>query len=136
LPDGLASWLTLAELARLHTAERIQLVMVRVWPVWQSVDWKPAVIARMRESDRWREWCAHVARADEAADRASSKVVVPPPAIGGRIFLRHWLKHGTSADIEMARRGFFGLEDLGESVARFFAFDVQRDRCNGKAAPH
>lgn len=134
LPDSLASWLTETELACLLPAERLRLVMVRVWPVWQSVDWRPAVLARIRESDRWHEWSDIVARADETADETRYRLVVPPSAICGKLFLRHWQQRGTSADIEMARRGFFSLEDLGHTVRRFFALDVQRGRGRDKAA--
>lgn len=128
LPDRLASWLTEAELAQLPAAERIRLVMVRVWPVWQSADWRPAVVARLHESGRWPEFAAIVARADDAAEEAGHRLVVPPSAICGRLFLRHWHQPGMPARIELARRGFLGLDELGSSVRRFFAFDVRRGR--------
>lgn len=126
LPAGLASWLTEAELAHLTPSEQIRLVMVRVWPVWQSADWRPAVLARLRESGRWSEWAGVVARADEAAEQTRHRLVVPPPAVCAKVFLRHWRQPGSSPEIEMARRGFSGLEELGGAVQRFFAYDVQR----------
>jgi hypothetical protein len=125
LPAGLATWLTDAELARLSPADRIRLVMVRVWPVWQSVDWRPAVLARLRDCDSWTGWTDLVARADETAEETRYRLVVPPPAICARMFLRHWRPGGSSAEIEMARRGFAGLEELGRAVRRFFAYDVR-----------
>jgi hypothetical protein len=128
LPGNFASWLTETERAVLHPPERLRQVMVRVWPLWQSVDWRPAVLGRLRESDRWPVWSDIVARADEAADRARYRLVVPPPAICGRVFLRHWQRRGSSPEVEMARRGFASLAELGGTVRRFFAYDVERGR--------
>ncbi|MFC4586162.1 TfuA-like protein [Sphaerisporangium corydalis] len=128
LPPALASWLTGAEAATLPVAERLRLVMVRVWPVWQSADWRPDVLARVKESSRWAEWTGLVAHADEVAEKTRGRVVVPPPEVCAKLFLRHWKRGGTSAEVEMARRGFFGMEDLGRTVTRFFAMDVQNAR--------
>ncbi|MFD5143583.1 TfuA-like protein [Streptomyces sp. NPDC058401] len=128
LPDTLARWFTERERAGLPDADRIRLLMVRVWPVWQSVDWRPAVLARLRESEHWEEWCALVVRADEAAEETGPRLVVPPPQMCAKLFLRHWQGRGTSPDIEMARRGFTGAEGLGAAVPRFFALDVRRGR--------
>ncbi|WP_329376887.1 TfuA-like protein [Streptomyces sp. NBC_01351] len=131
LPEALARWFTESERAELTAADRIRLLMVRVWPVWQSVDWRPAVLARLRESERWEEWCELVARADEAAEEARPRLVVPPPAMCAKLFLRHWQRKGTSPEVEMARRGFAGLDELGGAVPRFFAYDVRRGRKRG-----
>ncbi|MFI7033164.1 TfuA-like protein [Microbispora rosea] len=128
LPPVLASWLTETELAALPVAEQLRLVMVRVWPVWQSEDWRPVVLERVRESGHWHEWSEIVERADEAAERARGRLAVPPPEICAKIFLRHWHRKGTSAEVELARRGFTGMPDLGHTVRRFFALDVQRAR--------
>ncbi|MEW9532568.1 TfuA-like protein [Microbispora sp. NPDC049125] len=128
LPPALASWLTETERATSSVAGQLRTVMVRVWPVWQSADWRPAVIERIRESSHWHEWSDIVARAGEAAERARGRVIVPPPEIRGRLFLRHW--RGASAEVEMARRGFFGTEDLGGAVTRFFALDVENSRAS------
>ncbi|MFE9560570.1 TfuA-like protein [Streptomyces sp. NPDC006487] len=128
LPDSLTRWFTEEERTGLPAADRIRLLMVRVWPVWQSVDWRPAVLARLRDSGRWDEWCALVVRADEAAQETRPKLVVPPPAMCAKLFLRHWQGRGTSPDAEMARRGFTGLDGLGGAVPRFFALDVLRGR--------
>jgi hypothetical protein len=102
--------------------------MVRVWPVWQSVDWRPAALARLRADERWDEWCDLVARADAAAEEARHRLVVPPPAMCARLFLRHWRRPGTSPEVETARRGFSGPDELGHAVRRFFAYDVRRAR--------
>ncbi|MBT2452270.1 hypothetical protein J7F03_35475 [Streptomyces sp. ISL-43] len=134
LPDAFARWFTEPELEQLTAADRIRVLMVRVWPVWQSVDWRPAVLARLRESERWDGWCDVVARADEAAEETRPRLVVPPPAMCAKLFLRHWQRRGTSPDVEMARRGFSGLDGLGGAVKRFFAFDVRRGRERGNAA--
>jgi hypothetical protein len=128
LPDRLAAWLTESELARMSPAERLPAIMTRVWPVWRSVDWRPAVVARLRASERWPEWSDLVVRADDAAEAAQYRLVVPPPALCARIFQRHWPARGSSPEIEMAGRGFTGAEELGHAVTRFFAFDVQRGR--------
>jgi len=128
LPDALACWLTEAELARLTPAEQIRLVMVRVWPVWHSEDWRPAVLARLRETGRWARWEELVARADEVAEQTRYKVVVPPAAIRARVFLRHWREPGSSPEVEMARRGFTSAEDLGTALRAFFPYDVRRMR--------
>lgn len=128
LPDSLARWFTEQEREGLAPADRIRLLMVRVWPVWQSVDWRPAVLVRLRDSEHWEEWCALVVRADEAAEEARPELVVPPPPMCARLFLRHWQGRGTSPDVEMARRGFTGLDGLGGAVPRFFALDVLRGR--------
>ncbi|RCG29888.1 hypothetical protein DQ384_17090 [Sphaerisporangium album] len=129
-PPALASWLTGTEPDTLPPAELLRTVMVRVWPVWQSADWRPHVLARLRESGRLDEWAATVARADEVAERTRDRVVVPSPEICGRFFLRRWQRKGTSAQVEMARRGFRGLEDLGRVARRFFALDVQNARAS------
>jgi hypothetical protein len=86
------------------------------------------VLARLRESGRWSEWADVVARADEAAEQTRHRLVVPPPAVCAKVFLRHWRQPGSSPEIEMARRGFSGPEELGGAVQRFFAYDVQRAR--------
>ncbi|MEU4574382.1 TfuA-like protein [Nonomuraea sp. NPDC023979] len=125
LPGNLASWLTEAERDTLSAEERLTLVMVRVWPVWQSEDWRPAVLERIRRSPRWPEWCDLVARADDAAERTRGKLAVPAPAIAGTVFSRRWNRPGTGARIELARRGFLDMEDLGVAARRFFALDVR-----------
>jgi len=128
LPDALASWLAGSERVDLSPAERRRLVMVRVWPVWQSVDWRPTVLTQLRESSHWPEWTELVAHADDVAEQTRFGLVVPPPAMAGRIFLRHWRRGGSSPQVEMARRGFVSLADLGATVRRFFPYDVQRGR--------
>ena len=125
LPPSLASWLTEPELATLPRAEQLRLIMVRVWPAWQSTDWRPLVLDRIRKSSQWPEWSKIVVRADEAAERTRSLVNAPPPEICGKLFLRHWYQQATWAEIEMARRGFYSMGDLGSTVQRFFALDVQ-----------
>ncbi|MEU6431533.1 TfuA-like protein [Microbispora sp. NPDC046973] len=128
LPPVLASWLTETELAALPVAEQLRLVMVRVWPSWQSEDWRPVVLERVRESGHWHEWSEIVERADEAAERTRGRLAVPPPEICAKIFLRRWHRTGTSAEVELARRGFTGVQELGHTVRRFFALDVQDAR--------
>ncbi|WP_405085010.1 TfuA-like protein [Microbispora sp. NBC_01389] len=131
LPPVLAPWLTETERAALPVGEQLRLVMVRVWPVWQSEDWRPVVLERVRESGHWQEWSQIVARADEAAERTRGRLAVPPPEICTKLFLRHWHGKGTSAEVEMARRGFTGPQELGHAVRRFFALDVQNARASG-----
>lgn len=134
LPERLAMWLTPAELAALTAEQRPLLVMVRVWPVWQSLDWRPTVLAQLRMSNRWQEWSEIAGQAAEATEAARYRLVVPPPTVCGKLFLRHWKRAETSAEIEMARRGFLSHEDLGRAVKGFFAFDVGRGRGAAKAA--
>ncbi|MGI5286223.1 TfuA-like protein [Nonomuraea polychroma] len=126
LPHSLASWLTETERATLPAAEQLRLVMVRVWPVWQSADWRPVVLERIRESSHWHEWSDIVARADETAEQTRGRLAIPSAAICGRIFSRHWSGRGRSAEVELARRGFLGMADLGHAVRRFFALDVRK----------
>ncbi|MBB2741545.1 UNVERIFIED_ORG: hypothetical protein FHR35_001365 [Microbispora rosea subsp. rosea] len=133
-PPVLASWLTETELAALPVAEQLRLVMVRVWPIWQSEDWRPVVLERVRESGHWHEWSEIVARADEVAERTRGRLAVPPPEICAKIFLRHWHRKGTSAEVELARRGFTGMQELGHTVRRFFALDVQNARAAERRA--
>ncbi|MFJ9845571.1 TfuA-like protein [Kitasatospora sp. NPDC101155] len=128
LPPALTRWFTAAEVDGLTAANRNRLLMVRVWPVWQSVDWRPAALARLRADERWDEWCDLVARADAAAEEARHRLIVPPPAMCARLFLRHWRRPGTSSEVETARRGFSGPDELGHAVRRFFAYDVRRAR--------
>ncbi|MET8867771.1 TfuA domain-containing protein [Nonomuraea sp. NPDC004580] len=123
LPEELAAWLTEEERAALPSKEQLKLVMVRVWPLWKSADWRPAVMARLRDTGRWDRWTDVVARADEVAEQHRGRLVVPPPELCGRLFLRHW--PGTPPRVAMARRGFLGVEDLGHAAARFFALDVK-----------
>jgi hypothetical protein len=133
LPERLACWLTPAERAGLTPEQRLRLIMVRVWPIWQSMDWRPAGLAQLRASNRWHEWSEIVSQAAEAAEEASYRLVIPSPAVCGKLFLRHWRRPETSAEIEMARRGFLSHEDLGRAVTRFFAFDVRRGRTPARA---
>jgi hypothetical protein len=128
LPVELASWLSESERATTAPAGWPALVMTRVWPLWQSVDWRPAVLSRLRESASWDQWCDIVACADEIAEQTRYRLVVPSPPIRGRLFLRHWRRPGSSPEIDMARRGFASLAELGAAVGRFFAYDVQRGR--------
>ncbi|MGI5158324.1 TfuA-like protein [Microbispora sp. CA-102843] len=134
LPPVLASWLTETELAALPVAEQLRLVMVRVWPIWQSEDWRPVVLERVRESGHWQEWSEIVERADETAERTRGRLAIPPPEICAKIFLRHWHRKGTSAEVELARRGFTGMQELGHTVRRFFALDVQNARAAERRA--
>lgn len=127
VPPELAVWLT-GEERDLPEAEQLRLVVVRVWPVWQSADWRPAVLEGVRASGQWQELSDLVVRADEVAAQTRGRVPVPPPEICARIFLRHWLRPGSSAELEMARRGFFSLEDLGRHVRKFFPMDVKKGR--------
>ncbi|MFI1995413.1 TfuA-like protein [Actinoplanes sp. NPDC020271] len=133
LPAPLAVWLTARERATLPFPQQVRLVTVRVWPVWQSTDWRPAMIERLRATDRWQRWRDLVAEADEVADRTRFRQPVPPPAACAAIFLRHWRGEGP-AEIAMARRGFTGREELGGTVRRFFPYDVRRARSQ-PAAP-
>jgi hypothetical protein len=128
LPESLAAWLAEDELGALAPADRLRLVMTRVWPAWHSADWRPAVLARLRASGRWQEWADTVVRADEAAAEPGRRLVVPPPAICGKLFLRHWQRRGSSAQVELARRGFADTADLGAAARRFFALDVRESR--------
>ena len=134
LPARLACWLTPAELDGLTPEQQHRLVLVRVWPIWNSPDWRPAVVAQLRSSSRWHEWCEIVGQAEEAADEARYRLVIPSPAVCGKLFLRHWRRPETSAQVEMARRGFDSPEDLGRVVKKFFAFDLRRGRGPVKAA--
>lgn len=128
LPEPLARWLTKIELNDAAAPERVRLVAVRVWPVWQSLDWRSAVLGRMRTSERWADWSGMVVHAGEVSEQTRYKIPVPPPLMCGRLFLRHWQRPGTSPDVEMARRGFVSLEELGRAVSPFFAYDVKRKR--------
>lgn len=128
LPGSLSRWLTDAELTGAAQAEWSRLIMVRVWPVWQSVDWRPTVIAELRADPGWASWCEVVAAADECAERTRYTLKVPPAAVCGQLFPRHWRRAGSSPDVELARRGFTGADQLGAVVRRFFAYDVQRTR--------
>jgi hypothetical protein len=130
LPAALAAWLTPEESAALGPEERLRLVMIRVWPTWQSLDWRPAVLARMRADGLRAAWAQTVQRADEAARAAGHRIKVPPPAVCGALFLRHWRRPGAGpgAEVELARRGFHRVEDLGRVVRRFFVYDLERGR--------
>ncbi|MFI6480553.1 TfuA-like protein [Nonomuraea sp. NPDC050663] len=128
LPEELTAWLTPIELGGLPPAEQARLVMVRVWPVWQSSDWRPAGLDRVRASPQWPRWCELVERADELTEQTRGRLAVPPPQVCGKLFLRHWQRPGASVEIELARRGFYGLEELGRTARRFFALDVRTRR--------
>ncbi|GLY94065.1 TfuA-like protein [Actinoplanes sp. NBRC 103695] len=128
LPPALAAWLTDAERARLGPGEQATTVLLRVWPVWQSADWRPAILADLRAGRDWERWRDLVVRADAAAEQARYRLATPPPAACAHLFLRHWRAPGTRPEIEMARRGFAGPEELGEVVRRFFALDIASRR--------
>ncbi|WP_066366075.1 TfuA-like protein [Herbidospora mongoliensis] len=123
LPPELAKWLAPAEHA-LPMAERLKLVMMRVWPVWQSEDWRRAVLDRLRAHEKWDEWSGLLIAAKLA--RATAKAAPPPPEFCARLFLRHWKT--APPHVEMARRGFYGMDDLGRTATPFFALDAQRRR--------
>ncbi|MEV6602172.1 TfuA domain-containing protein [Actinoplanes sp. NPDC051346] len=125
LPDALAAWLTDAEQARLDPEQRLLTIMVRVWPVWHSVDWRPAVLHRLQGTESWSRWCDIVVRAAEVAEE-TRHIVVPPEAFCAMMFSRHWRQPGTSPTIAMARRGFASAEQLGAAVRPFFPYDVRR----------
>jgi hypothetical protein len=134
LPAALASWLTPGEAQALSPDGRLRLVMIRVWPVWQSLDWRPAVLDRMRAEGLRTPWAQTVLRADEAAQAAGIRIKVPPPAVCGSLFLRHWRRPGVAlaTDVELARRGFHRVEDLGRVAHRFFVYDLQRARARAE----
>ncbi|GAB1823849.1 TfuA-like protein [Herbidospora sp. RD11066] len=123
LPPELETWLAPEEHA-LPMADRLKLVMIRVWPVWQSEDWRRAVLDRLRAHEKWDEWAGILVAAKLA--RATVKAATPPPEFCARLFLRHWKT--ASPQVEMARRGFYGMDDLGRTVAPFFPLDAQRRR--------
>ncbi|WP_062349268.1 TfuA-like protein [Herbidospora yilanensis] len=123
LPPELAKWLTPHENV-LGMAERLRLVMTRVWPVWQSEDWRRAVLDRLRRHPKWPEWSDLVDAAETA--RATARAATPPPEFCARLFLRHWKT--APPHVEMARRGFYGMDDLGRTVTPFFPLDAQRGR--------
>ncbi|WP_061300624.1 TfuA-like protein [Herbidospora cretacea] len=123
LPPELEAWLAPAE-RDLPLAERLRLVMIRVWPVWQSEDWRRAVLDRLRAHPNWDEWSGLLVAAKLA--RATTKAGTPPPEFCARLFLRHWKT--ATPQVEMARRGFYGMDDLGRTVMPFFALDAQRRR--------
>lgn len=124
LPPALQAWLTAEEQKALSADEQHRRIMVRVWPTWQARDWRPSVLDRMRCMCQWSDWEETVHRADEA--NRNRPVKIPPPEICGKLFLRHWSGGKNSAQIEMARRGFYSFEELGHAVGRFFALDVQQ----------
>lgn len=126
LPPTLAQWLTHDERNHLDVVDQATTVMVRVWPVWKSADWRSAILDRLRESERWDSWSAIVADADRVADETRHRIVIPPPLIRAKLFLRHWQRSGSSPNIELSRRGFASMEDLGRAVTRFFAYDMRR----------
>lgn len=136
LPPPLASWLTPEELATADPDRRLRLVMIRVWPTWQSLDWRPAVLDRLSETGARAQWEQTVMRADDAALAVGYRVKVPPPAVCGSLFLRHWRRPGapTATEVELARRGFHRIEDLGRSVRRFFVYDLERGRAGARPA--
>nr|WP_062337126.1 TfuA-like protein [Herbidospora sakaeratensis] len=123
LPPELGRWLTPEENG-LGTAERLRLVMLRVWPVWQSEDWRRAVLDRLRRHPKWPEWSDLVDAATTA--RETARAATPPPEFCARLFLRHWKT--APPQVEMARRGFYGMDDLGRTVTPFFPLDAQRRR--------
>lgn len=125
LPPILESWLTKSELANLSKTEQRRLLLVRVWPTWQSTDWQPMILRCMKESTDWPKWSNIVIRADDLTARNGNQLGLLSPTICGKLFLRHWCSQVTSVQIEMARRGFYSIEDLGYTVRRFFALDIQ-----------
>jgi hypothetical protein len=124
LPTALRAWLTVDEQKELSPDEQHRRIMVRVWPCWHASDWRPMVLDRMRVMSRWSDWEETVHRADEI--RKARSVKNPPPEICGKLFLRHWSGEETSAQIKLARRGFYSFEELGHAVERFFALDIQQ----------
>ncbi|WP_051452064.1 TfuA-like protein [Actinospica robiniae] len=130
LPAALASWLTPEEMAEADPDRRLRLVMIRVWPTWASLDWRPTVLDRLRETGARAAWEQTVVRADDAALAAGYRVKVPPPTVCGSLFLRHWRRPGAPVEtqVELARRGFHRVEDLGRAVRRFFVYDLERGR--------
>lgn len=128
LPDALAAWLTEAELARSAPGKLLPLVMVRIWPVWRSADWRPAVLDRLRADPRWPDWVDTVVRAGDAAEESRYRLVVPPPSVCALLFQRRWREPGSSAQIELARRGFTSAEEFGAAVRPFFALEARSAR--------
>lgn len=124
LPQVLQVWLTADERAVLSPDEQHRRIIVRLWPSWQTRDWRIAVLDRMRSMSEWSGWEETVHRADEA--NRNQPIKVPSPDICGKLFLRHWSGNENFKKIEMARRGFYSFEELGHAFRRFFALDVRQ----------
>jgi hypothetical protein len=98
-------------------------VVLRMWPANICRDWRPAVLARLRNHPSWPAWTDLVHEADEARNGDG---VQAREDLAGLLFLHRWGVSGPAARRELGRRGFLTFRGLDRVAARFGTLELRR----------
>jgi hypothetical protein len=122
MPERLTRFLSGDELQQETGAQALEVVL-RMWPANICRDWRPAVLARLREHPSWTAWADLVHGADAArnGDGIQSR-----EDVAGLLFLHRWGVAGPAAQRELGRRGFLTLRGLDRVAARFGTLELRR----------
>jgi hypothetical protein len=122
MPERLTRFLSGDELQQAIGAQAVEVVL-RMWPANICRDWRPAVLARLREHPSWTGWTELVHQADAARNGDGVQV---REDLAGLLFLHRWGVSGPAARRELGRRGFLTFRGLDRVAARFGTLELQR----------
>lgn len=129
IPERLRPMLSAQE-RELAVPEQVRLLAIRVWPSDRCIEWRPAVIARLKALPWWDEWHHTVVEADRVRRGGGPEVSVK---VAGLLFLRKWGVSGSAAARELGRRGFLTIAHLNDLAVRYAGLELQRQRGAAKA---
>ena len=122
MPEQLTSFLSLAERRQAVSVQALEVVL-RMWPANICRDWRPEVLARLRNHPSWTEWTDLVRQADAARNGDG---VQAREDLAGLLFLHRWGVSGPAARRELGRRGFLTFRGLDRVAARFGTLELRR----------
>ena len=122
MPERLTLFLSGAERRQDVSVQALEVVL-RMWPANVCRDWRPAVLARLRNHPSWGAWTDLVRQADEARNGDG---VQAREDLAGLLFLHRWGVSGPAARRELGRRGFLTFRGLDRVAARFGSLELQR----------
>lgn len=120
LPHRLSTRLSAQE-RELPAAEQATLVALRTWPSNICRDWRPSVIATLKNQPAWRRCRDLVLAADAVRNGRTGQV---RDIVAGLMFLHKWGASGPAVPRELGRRGFLTLTGLDQAASRFAALEL------------
>lgn len=122
LPERLAQLLSGGERRQAIGTQALHVVL-RTWPANICRDWRPGVLARLRENPSWPAWTRLVHEADAARNGPGPQA---REDVAGLLFLHRWGVCGPAARRELGRRGFLTFKGLDQVAARFGTLELRR----------